>query len=142
MSHPSRHLRGAALVAALLGLGASTPALAQKTAPKPAAKAPAATSATATTPRGIDPANIDKSVSPCDNFFQYASGNWLKSHPVPAAESRWGSFNELADRNQATQKAILEELARGAATAKPGTNAQKVGDFYASAMDTMAIDAA
>ena len=128
MLNSSRHLRGAALVAALLGFGASTPALAQKT--------------TTAAPRGINPAYIDKSVAPCDNFFLYASGNWLKSHPVPAAESRWGSFNELADRNNATQKAILEELVRGAGTAKPGSNAQKVGYFYASAMDTAAIDAA
>ena len=128
MLNSSRHLRGAALVAALLGFGASAPALAQKT--------------TTATPRGINPAYIDKSVAPCDNFFLYASGNWLKSHPVPAAESRWGSFNELADRNNATQKAILEELVRGAGTAKPGSNAQKVGYFYASAMDTAAIDAA
>jgi putative endopeptidase len=139
MSNSSRYLRGAALAAAALGFGASTPALAQKTAAKPAAKV---TSATTTTPRGINPANIDPSVSPCADFFQYASGSWLKNNPVPAAESSWGSFNELADRNNATQKAILEELARNASKAKPGTNAQKVGDFYASAMDTMAIDAA
>lgn len=93
-------------------------------------------------PAGIDPANIDRSVRPCDNFFQYANGSWLKNNPVPASESRWGSFNELADRNYATQRAILDDLARGAATAKPGSNAQKVGDFYASAMDTMAIEKA
>jgi len=93
-------------------------------------------------PAGIDPANVDRSVKPCDNFFQYANGNWLKNNPVPASESRWGSFNELADRNYATQRTILNDLARGAATAKAGTNAQKVGDFYASAMDTMAIEKA
>ncbi|MGI4734595.1 MAG: M13 family metallopeptidase [Janthinobacterium lividum] len=140
MSHSSRYLRGAALAAAALGFGAGAPALAQKTTAKPAAKA--ATSATTTTPRGINPANIDASVSPCADFFHYASGTWLKNTQIPAAESSWGAFNELIDRNQATQKAILEELVRGAGTAKPGSNAQKVGEFYASAMDTMAIDAA
>jgi putative endopeptidase len=140
MSTSSRYLRGAALAAATLGFGAGAPALAQKTTAKPAAKA--ATSATTTTPRGINPANIDHSVSPCADFFHYASGTWLKNNEIPAAETSWGAFNELINRNQATQKAILEELARGARTAKPGSNAQKVGDYFASAMDTMAIDAA
>jgi putative endopeptidase len=135
MTTSSRHLKGAALVAALLGFGAS-PALAQKAPAKPMA------SATTTGPRGINPANIDPSVSPCQDFFHYASGTWLKNNTIPAAESSYGAFNELIDRNQATQKAILEELARTSRTAKPGTNAQKVGDYFASAMDTMAIDAA
>jgi putative endopeptidase len=139
MTTSSRHLKGAALVAALLGFGAS-PALAQKAPAKPAAKPMAA--ATTTGPRGINPANIDPSVSPCQDFFHYASGTWLKNNTIPAAESSYGAFNELIDRNQATQKAILEELARTSRTAKPGTNAQKVGDYFASAMDTMAIDAA
>ncbi|MGI4744000.1 MAG: M13 family metallopeptidase [Janthinobacterium lividum] len=127
MSKISRYQRGAALAVAALSLATGTPSLAQ-TAPVKGV--------------GINPANIDQSVQPCDNFFQYANGSWLKNNPVPAAESRWGSFNELADRNNATQKAILEELARNAATAPKGSNAQKVGDFYASAMDTMAIEAA
>ena len=127
MSKISRYQRGAALAVAALGLAAGTPALAQTTPAKGV---------------GINPANIDSSVQPCDNFFQYANGSWLKNNPVPAAESRWGSFNELADRNYATQKAILEELSRNAATAKAGSNAQKVGDFYASAMDTVAIEKA
>jgi putative endopeptidase len=91
---------------------------------------------------GINVANIDPSVSPCDNFFQYASGNWLKNNPIPAAEVRWGAFNELADRNNATLKAILNESARNASKAAKGTNAQKVGDYYATAMDSAAIEAA
>ncbi|GAB3634548.1 M13 family metallopeptidase [Hymenobacter arcticus] len=127
MSTTSRYQRGAALAVAALGLAAASPALAQTTASAGV---------------GINPANIDKSVSPCDDFFHYASGNWLKNNPVPAAESRWGSFNELADRNNATQKAILEELARNSGKAVKGTNAQKVGDFYAAAMDTAAIEQA
>ena len=123
MTKISRYQRGAALAVAALGLALATPALAQL---KP----------------GIDPANIDKTRKPCDNFFLYANGNWLKNNPVPAAESRWGSFNELAEHNYATQKAILQELAAKSGTAAAGSNAQKVGYFYASAMDTMAIEAA
>jgi len=127
MSKTSRYQRGAALAVAALGLAAASPALAQTTAQQGT---------------GINPANIDKTVAPCDDFYRYASGNWLKNNPVPAAESRWGSFNELADHNNATQKAILEDLARKSATAPKGSNAQKVGDFYAAAMDTMAIEKA
>jgi putative endopeptidase len=127
MSKTSRYQRGAALAVAALGLAAASPALGQTTAQQGT---------------GINPANIDKTVSPCDDFYRYASGNWLKNNPVPAAESRWGSFNELADHNNATQKAILEDLARKSATAPKGSNAQKVGDFYAAAMDTVAIEKA
>lgn len=91
---------------------------------------------------GITVANIDATVSPCDNFFQYASGNWLKNNPIPAAETRWGAFNELADRNNATLRSILNDAAKNAAKAPKGSNAQKVGDYYAAAMDTVAIEAA
>ena len=90
---------------------------------------------------GLSLANLDKSVSPCDNFYQYASGSWLKSNPIPAAESSWGSFNTLADNNRTILRRILNQAAANR-TAKPGSNAQKVGDFYASAMDTVAIEAA
>jgi putative endopeptidase len=127
MTNISRYQRGAALAVAALGLAAASPVLAQTTAQQGT---------------GINPANIDKTVSPCEDFYRYASGNWLKNNPVPAAESRWGSFNELADHNNATQKAILEELARNSGSATKGTNAQKVGDFYAAAMDTVAIEKA
>ena len=91
---------------------------------------------------GITIANIDPSVKPCEDFFHYASGNWLKNNPIPAAESRWGSFNELADRNNATLRTILSDAAKNAPKAAKGSNAQKVGDFYASAMDSAAIEAA
>ncbi|QKG56719.1 M13 family metallopeptidase [Hymenobacter sp. BRD128] len=127
MSKISRYRRGAALAVTALGLATATPALAQTTAQQGV---------------GINPANIDKTVSPCDDFYRFASGNWIKNNPVPASESRWGSFNELADHNNATQKAILEDLARKSAAAPKGSNAQKVGDFYAAAMDTVAIEKA
>ncbi|MGI4763148.1 MAG: M13 family metallopeptidase [Janthinobacterium lividum] len=90
---------------------------------------------------GINLANIDQAVAPCEDFYHYANGNWLKNNPVPAAETRWGAFNELADRNIAVEKRILMKAAADR-TAKPGSNAQKVGDFYAAAMDTVGIEAA
>ncbi|MBF9236637.1 M13 family metallopeptidase [Hymenobacter sp. BT683] len=120
---------------AVLGLGsmATTAAVAQTTKPAAAATQKGV---------GLNVANIDPSVKPCEDFFRYASGNWLKNNPIPAAESRWGSFNELADRNNATLRSILNDAAKDAAKAPKGSNAQKVGDFYASAMDSAAIDAA
>ncbi len=121
------------LALATLGLGG----LAATTAFGPPAKRP--------TPLqqgvGITLANIDQSVSPCEDFYHYANGNWIKNNPVPAAETRWGAFNELQDRNIAVEKSILVKAAADR-SAKAGTNEQKVGDFYAAAMDTTAIEAA
>lgn len=85
----------------------------------------------------IDKANMDLSVKPGDNFYLYANGSWIKKNPVPPSKTRWGSFDAL--RLQSSER--LRELAEAAA-ADPGKNAvwQRVGDFYASAMDTAAID--
>ena len=91
---------------------------------------------------GITIANIDPSVKPCEDFFHYASGNWLKNNPIPDAQSSWGAFNELIDRNQLTLRTILTNAAASSAKAAKGSNAQKVGDFYGSAMDSVAIEAA
>jgi len=125
---------------ALAGCATSSKPTASTTpAAAPAATTPAAE--TVTPGVGLNVANLDKSVNPCDNFFQYASGNWLKNNPIPAAETRWGSFNELADKNNAVMRQILEEAAANKSATK-GSNAQKVGDYYAAAMDSAAIEAA
>ncbi len=83
---------------------------------------------------------MDTSVSPGVNFAQYAWGNWQKNNPIPADKSRWGAFNELDQYNQAGIRGILETAA--SKSHEPSSVEQKVGDFYASAMDTAAIDAA
>jgi putative endopeptidase len=120
---------------AVLGLGGLAVAVAAgpptKTGPTPPQKGV-----------GIDLANMDLTVNPCEDFYHYASGNWLKNTPVPAAESRWGSFNVLYGHNQLVLRDILDEAVKKAGTAAKGTNAQKVGDYYASAMDSVAIEAA
>jgi putative endopeptidase len=129
---------------AAAGLALAGCASSKTTAPTAAATTatPAAPAEEAITPGvGLNVANVDKSVDPCTDFYQFASGNWLKNNPIPAAEVRWGSFNELSDKNNAVMRQILEEAARNTSAAK-GSNEQKVGDYYASAMDTMAIEKA
>jgi putative endopeptidase len=94
---------------------------------------------TGQSPKAIDPRNMDTSVKPCDDFYQYADGAWIKANPVPADKSRWGSFEELADRNRDTLKAILDEVS-AKKNWPAGSIEQKVGDFYASGMDGAAIE--
>ena len=89
---------------------------------------------------GFDTANLDKTCKPCDDFYQFAMGGWMKSNPIPPEYSSWGTFTQLADKNQQNLRQILEAAAT--AKAAPGSNEQKIGDFYASCMDTAAIDVA
>ncbi|HKW64862.1 MAG TPA: M13 family metallopeptidase [Candidatus Acidoferrum sp.] len=89
---------------------------------------------------GFNTANLDKTCQPCDDFYQFAMGGWMKANPIPPEYSVWGSFSQLADKNQQNLRAILEAAADS--KAEPGSNEQKIGDFYASCMDTTAIDAA
>jgi putative endopeptidase len=89
---------------------------------------------------GFDTANLEKSCKPCDDFFQFAMGGWMKSNPIPPEFSSWGSFAVLADKNQQNLREILETAEKSHAPA--GSNQQKIGDFYATCMDTAAIEAA
>ena len=94
----------------------------------------------AATVHGIDPADMDSTGKPCEDFYRYADGGWLKKNPIPAEYPSWGTFNELAERNRESQRKILEKLAREKGS--PGSEAQKLGDFYTSCMDEVAIEAA
>jgi len=92
-----------------------------------------------TTKKFIDPANMDLSVKPGDDFYTYASGNWIKNNPVPAKETRWGSFNELRDFNINAVKSLVEEAAADK-SAPAGSVKRRVGDFYTAAMDSATIE--
>lgn len=88
----------------------------------------------------FDISRVDKSVEACDDFFQYANGNWIKNTQIPAAYSRWGSFNILAENNNNSLKEILETVSKTNSAA--GSNDQLIGDFYLSCMDEAAIEKA
>ncbi len=90
--------------------------------------------------RGLDRANLDTTVSPCTDFYEYVNGGWLKNNTIPPEYSSWGIGREMQQRNYDQLKAILESAAT-ATNAPKGSNLQKIGDFYASAMDTATIDA-
>ncbi|MBE7171453.1 MAG: M13 family metallopeptidase [Williamsia sp.] len=86
----------------------------------------------------IDPVNMDQSVKPGENFYLYANGNWLKNNPVPASQTRWGSFNELAQLSTQRLQTLLQDAASNAAK---NPKVQKIGDFYTSGMDSAGIEA-
>ncbi len=116
-----RHFRSASVLAAFLGTCAL--ALAQTSSPQ----------------SGIDLKAIDKSVDPCQDFYKYACGTWMKDNPIPPQYSTWGRFNELAEHNQAVLHGILEEAAKHQDRSPID---QKIGGLYASCMDEAAVDKA
>lgn len=88
---------------------------------------------------GFDRTQMDTSVKPSVNFYEYAVGGWLKHNPIPDEYSRWGSFEELAEQNYKILKSILEDAAKNT-DAEKGSIEQKVGDFYYTGMDTVQIE--
>ena len=82
--------------------------------------------------------NIDTSISPADNFFDFANGGWIKANPIPASESNWGIGKVLQEDIYAKMRKVAEEAAK--TPAQLGTNEQKIGDFWATGMDTVTID--
>ena len=87
----------------------------------------------------IDPANMDLSVKPGNDFYLYASGTWIKNNPVPAKETRWGSFNQLRDFNINAVKDVLEKAVEDKKAA-PGSVTKRVADFYQAGMDSSSIE--
>jgi putative endopeptidase len=88
---------------------------------------------------GFDLDQVDRSVAACDDFYQYATGGWQKANPLPAIYSRYGRFEEVADRNRATLRAILEEAAK-TSDAQTSSSTRKLGDFWSACMNEPGIE--
>ncbi|WP_199609618.1 M13 family metallopeptidase [Flocculibacter collagenilyticus] len=84
---------------------------------------------------GVELENFDKSVNPADDFYTYVNGKWLERTEIPADRSNYGSFSKLYDDSQNAMKKLIEEAAANK-NATPGSNEQKLGDFYKAYMDT------
>jgi putative endopeptidase len=104
-----------------------------------ATSAAAQTSAVPIQTKPLDPANLDRSVPACTDFYHFANGGWIKTHPIPAAFSRWGSFDELQENNQSNLLTILR-----AASANGNNQAtadmRKLSVYYSSCMDSAAAE--
>ncbi|WP_201985927.1 M13 family metallopeptidase [Hymenobacter rubidus] len=83
-------------------------------------------------------AALDTTVAPGDDFFTYANGTWLKNHPIPASESRWGIGQEV--QNEVYARLRQTSIEAAAANAAAGSNQQKIGDFWAVGLDSAKAD--
>src|SRR4029077_9583764 len=92
-------------------------------------------------PPPLDPQDRDTSVKPADDFFSYANGGWIKRTEIPPEYSRWGSFNELIEKNNDALHEIAEKASKTKADPKTAPEMQKVGDYYGSGMDEKTIEA-
>src|SRR5580704_12061136 len=122
------------LLAALASTTFFLPALylsAQQPAPRPIQAMPYSPS--------LDLTNLDRSVDPCVDFYKFSCGGWQKNNPIPADQSSWSVYGKLANENQQFLWGILQDAA---AAKDRNPIQQKIGDYFASCMDTAAIDKA
>jgi putative endopeptidase len=122
--------RSIALASILVAGGSAVSAFCQTAAPAAAPAAPEL--------KVFDPALVDKTVDPCENFYRYSCNGWFKRNPLPADQTSYGRFTELFELNRLHLKQILEESA--APSASRSANEQKIGDEYASCMDTATVN--
>ncbi len=89
-------------------------------------------------PRGVDKANLDTSVRPQDDFYDYACGGWMKANLLKPEFSRFGTFDQLAELNRTQVRDLIMNL--NSADAPKGSNAQKIADIYALGMDSVRLN--
>lgn len=99
----------------------------------------ASSTGSSTTPKGVDRANLDESVKPGDDFYDYATGGWQKAHPLSDEFSRFGTFDQLAEQSRQQVRDLV--LGLDASKEPKGSNAQKVADLYALGMDSVRLNA-
>ncbi len=87
----------------------------------------------------LDLTSLDRAVDPCTDFYRYSCGGWIKNNPIPADQASWSVYGKLTNDNQQFLWGILEADAK--ATGRTPVQ-QKVGDYFASCMDTAEIDRA
>ena len=87
----------------------------------------------------FDVQNMDTTIKPGDDFFNYTNGTWLKNNPIPADKNSRSTFDELFERNRHDIREIIEEAA-AVKDVQPGSNTEKIGTFYNSGMDTISIE--
>jgi putative endopeptidase len=88
----------------------------------------------------FSPDQGDKAADPCNDFFQYACGKWIKANPIPPDQPGWGTFNSLAIWNLAALRETLEDASKASSGRTPIQ--QKAGDYYAACMNEQAINQA
>ncbi len=92
----------------------------------------------AVAPRGVDRANLDPTVRPQDDFYDYACGGWMKAHPLSDEFSRYGTFDELGELNRRQVYDLITGL--DASKAAKGSNTQKIADLFALGMDSVRLN--
>lgn len=85
---------------------------------------------------GIDKANLNININPCDNFYMYACGGWMKNNPLGPEYSRFGTFDQLREKAREQLKELILTLSDNPESKIKGTNAQKVSDLYSLGMDS------
>lgn len=88
----------------------------------------------------LDVQAMDRGIDPCDDFYQYSCGGWMKANPIPADQSRWSVYAKMADDNQRYLWGVLQALAQGGSERSP--NQAKLGDYFAACMDEAALERA
>lgn len=92
----------------------------------------------AQTPKGVDRNNLDESIAPQEDFYQYACGGWMKANPIKAEYSRFGTFDKLGESSREQVRSLIDNLDTKNAT--PGSITQKIGDLYAMGLDSMRLN--